>query len=76
MINRMTGEPILPARTADQHLARYWSAVRAGKIGSPVMRFINAVLCSDQVSGRTEQRPNTLEVLGVRFVVCVYYCST
>jgi hypothetical protein len=35
-----TGEPILPARTADQYLARYWSAVRAGKIGSPVMRFI------------------------------------
>jgi hypothetical protein len=53
MINRMTGEPILPARTADQYLAtilpariadqylaRYWSAIRAGKIGSPVMRFI------------------------------------
>jgi hypothetical protein len=62
----MTGEPILPARTADQYLARYWwtigprfapvklvhrscdllvdnwSAVRAGKIGSPVMRFIIA----------------------------------
>jgi hypothetical protein len=40
VINRMTGEPILLARTADQYLARYWSAVRAGKIGSPVMRFI------------------------------------
>jgi hypothetical protein len=55
MINRMTGEPILPARTANQYLARYWFAVaqvklvhrarywfavRAGKIGSPVMRFI------------------------------------
>jgi hypothetical protein len=40
MINRTIGEPILPARTADQYLARYWSAVRAGKIGSPVMRFI------------------------------------
>jgi hypothetical protein len=36
MINRMTGEPILPARTANQYLA-YWFAVRAGKIGSPVM---------------------------------------
>jgi hypothetical protein len=23
VINRMTGEPILPARTADQYLARY-----------------------------------------------------
>jgi hypothetical protein len=40
MINLMTGEPILPARTANQYLARYWFAVRAGKIGSPVMRFI------------------------------------
>jgi hypothetical protein len=36
----MTGEPILPARTANQDLARYWFAVRADKIGSPVMRFI------------------------------------
>jgi hypothetical protein len=36
----MTGEPILPARTADKYLARYWSAVGAGKIGSPVKRFI------------------------------------
>jgi hypothetical protein len=27
MINRMTGEPILPARTADQYLARYWFAL-------------------------------------------------
>jgi hypothetical protein len=39
----MTGEPILPARTANQYLARYWFtvrycfAVRAGKIGPPVM---------------------------------------
>jgi hypothetical protein len=40
MINLLTGEPILPARTANHYLARYWSAVRAGKIGSPVMRFI------------------------------------
>jgi hypothetical protein len=32
----LTGEPILPSRTADQYLARYWSAVRDGKIGSPV----------------------------------------
>jgi hypothetical protein len=47
MINRLTGEPILPARTANQYLARYWFylarywfAVRAGKIGSPVRRFI------------------------------------
>jgi hypothetical protein len=38
MINRLTGEPILPARTANQYLARYWFAVRAGKIGSPVRR--------------------------------------
>jgi hypothetical protein len=30
----LTGEPILPARTAN--LARYWFVVRAGKIGSPV----------------------------------------
>jgi hypothetical protein len=36
----MTGEPILPARTANQYLAIYWFAVRAGKIGSPVRRFI------------------------------------
>jgi hypothetical protein len=40
MINRMTGEPILPARTADQYVARSWFAVCAGKIGSPVRRFI------------------------------------
>jgi hypothetical protein len=40
MMNRMTGEPILPARTANQYLARFWSAVSAGKIGSLVMRFI------------------------------------
>jgi hypothetical protein len=39
----MTGEPILPARTANQYLARFWFAVRAGKIGSPVMRFIIVV---------------------------------
>jgi hypothetical protein len=32
----LTGEPILPARPANQYLARYWFAVRAGKIGSPV----------------------------------------
>jgi hypothetical protein len=51
VLNHMTGEPILPARTANQYLARYWFAVRAGnqylarywfavragKIGSPVM---------------------------------------
>jgi hypothetical protein len=40
MINLLTGEPLLPAQTANQYLATYWSAVRAGKIGSPVMRFI------------------------------------
>jgi hypothetical protein len=32
----LTGEPILPSQTADQYLARYWFAVRDGKIGSPV----------------------------------------
>ena len=32
----LTGEPILPSRTANQYLARYWFAVRDGKIGSPV----------------------------------------
>jgi hypothetical protein len=31
----LTGEPILPSRTANQYLARYWFAVRDGKIGSP-----------------------------------------
>jgi hypothetical protein len=31
-----TGEPILPSQTANQYLARYWFAVRDGKIGSPV----------------------------------------
>ena len=36
----LTREPILPARTANQYRARYWSAVRAGKIGSPARRFI------------------------------------
>jgi sugar lactone lactonase YvrE len=36
----MTGEPILLAQTANQYLARYWFAVRAGEIGSPVIRFI------------------------------------
>ena len=41
MINRQTGEPILPARTANQYLARYWFAVSAGKIGSPVLRFMS-----------------------------------
>jgi hypothetical protein len=46
MINRMTGEPNLPAQTADQYLARYWFAVCAGKIGSPVRRFINKGKCT------------------------------
>ncbi len=32
----LTDEPILPSRTANQNLARYWFAVRDGKIGSPV----------------------------------------
>ena len=36
--NRLTGEPILPARSANQ--SRCWFAVRTGKIGSPVRRFI------------------------------------
>jgi hypothetical protein len=27
----------------NQYLARYWFAVRAGKIGSPVMRFITGM---------------------------------
>jgi hypothetical protein len=35
MINLLTG-----AQTANQYLARYWFAVCAGKIGSPVRRFI------------------------------------
>jgi hypothetical protein len=35
--NRLTGEPIL---SANQYLARYWFAVRFGKIGSPVRRCI------------------------------------
>jgi hypothetical protein len=30
----LAGEPILPSRTANQYLARYWFAVRDGKIGS------------------------------------------
>ena len=33
VINHLTGEPIFPAQTAHQYLARYWFAVRAGKIG-------------------------------------------
>jgi hypothetical protein len=37
MKDRLTGEPILPARTANQYLARYWFAVRAGKFSSPVI---------------------------------------
>jgi hypothetical protein len=41
MINHMTGEPILTARTADQYLARYWTAVRSGKIGSGNAIYIN-----------------------------------
>jgi hypothetical protein len=32
----LTSEPILPSRTANQYLARYWYTVRDGKIGSPV----------------------------------------
>jgi hypothetical protein len=32
----LTGEPIFPGQTANQYLARYWFAVCAGKIGSPV----------------------------------------
>jgi hypothetical protein len=42
MIILLTGEPILPAQTANQNLARYWFAVAVcvGKIGSPVRRFI------------------------------------
>ena len=32
----LTGEPILPVRTANQYLARYWFAVCSGKIGSQV----------------------------------------
>ncbi len=36
LINLLTGEPILPAQTANQHLARCWFAVCAGKIGCPV----------------------------------------
>ena len=35
----LTGEPILPARTANQYLARF--AVRAGNIGSPWKRCFN-----------------------------------
>jgi hypothetical protein len=31
----LTGEPMLPSRTANQYLARYWFAVRDGN-GSPV----------------------------------------
>jgi hypothetical protein len=58
MINRMTGEPILPARTANQILVRgqrtrYWFAVRAGKIGSPVMRFITTYACTENISFHT-----------------------
>jgi hypothetical protein len=37
----MTCEPILPARA---YLAKYWSAVRAGKIGSPVRMMIVLLL--------------------------------
>jgi len=32
----LTGEPILPSRTENQYLARYWFTVCDGKIGSPV----------------------------------------
>jgi hypothetical protein len=42
LINRLTGEPNSPARTANQYLARYWFAVRADKIGSPVRRDIGS----------------------------------
>ena len=44
VMNRQTGEPILPARTANQCLARYWFAVLAGKIGSPVWTDIGFAL--------------------------------
>jgi hypothetical protein len=48
----MTGEPILSALTADQHLARYWSVVSADKIGSPVMRFIiRFIICQSPNRG-------------------------
>jgi hypothetical protein len=42
----LTGEPILPSRTADQYLARYWSAVRDGKIGSPVRDLSIAIIAA------------------------------
>ncbi len=40
----LTGEPILPSRTANQYLARHWFAVRDGKIGSPV-RDLSGPVC-------------------------------
>jgi hypothetical protein len=40
----LTGEPILPSRTANQYLARYWFAVRDGKIGSPVRDLSLSIL--------------------------------
>jgi hypothetical protein len=58
--NRLTGEPILPARTANQHLARYWFAVRAGKIGSPVRRFIRRRRRGVSVT-RTERKPGEVQ---------------
>ena len=36
MMHFLTGELFLPSRTANQYLARFWFAVRDGKIGSPV----------------------------------------
>jgi hypothetical protein len=49
-----SSEPILPARTANQSLARYWFAVRAGEIGSPARRFIkrDVIECDDAVFER------------------------
>jgi hypothetical protein len=47
MINRTTGEPILPARTADQYLAtadqylaRYWSAVNIWPDIGPLRTYL------------------------------------
>jgi hypothetical protein len=58
MINLLTGEPILPAQTANQYLARYRFAGFAGKIGSPVRRFI-------KMEGRGERNERRKSRTGV-----------
>jgi hypothetical protein len=46
VLQSLTCEPILPSRTSNQYLARYWFAVRDGKIGSPVRNLSDATTLS------------------------------